>query len=63
MTLKQLDFPAWKLAVDESAKQAAEEIRAMAEHARRSIGQRTRRNQEMLGLVRANAISRAKRCG
>lgn len=32
MTLKQLDFPAWKLAVDESAKQAAEEIRAMTQY-------------------------------
>lgn len=63
MTQHDFFIPAWKLAVDESAKQAADEIRAMAEHARRSIGQRTRRNQEMLGLVRANAISRAKRCG
>lgn len=63
MTQLDLLVPAWKLAVDERAKQATEEIRAMAEHARRSIGQRTRRNQEMLGLDRAKAISRVKRCG
>lgn len=58
MTQEDLFATAWEATLEERAAQYKAEIQAMAEHARRCIGQRTRRHQEQIGLTRAVAISR-----
>lgn len=63
VTQEDLFVPSWKADLEERAAQYKAEIRAMAEHARRCIGQRTRRHQELIGTTRARAISAVMRCG
>lgn len=48
------------LLVDRLHSDARQEIRAMAEHARRCIGQRHRRNQELLVLTRVRVTGNVR---
>ncbi len=50
----------WQTKIDQRVEEAKEEIRAMAEHARRCIGQRNRRDIEKFALARINAVGRHK---
>jgi hypothetical protein len=46
----------WQALTDQRVEEAKEEIRAMAEHARRSIGQRNRRANEKIALDRFKKV-------
>lgn len=45
----------WQALTDQRVEEAKAEIRAMAEHARRCIGQKSRRANEQIALARINA--------
>jgi len=45
----------WESLIEQRAAEARAEIRAMVEHARRCIGQQSRRANEKIALARINA--------
>lgn len=50
----------WEIQLDASVERHLAEIHAMAESARRCIGQRHRRNQEKLGMAMVRAVGGVK---